>query len=299
MIRVDVGVFGLPAPFLAASTLGLFAERGLDVAFHRVASSDEQFRDFAAGRHHLLQTAFDNVASYHSNAANAVGRRLDVRALFALDAGMNLTLTSTPAITDLAQLRGRTVSVDSPTTGFAFVLFGLLAQAGLHRGDYDVVSHGGVVTRLRALQTGDTDATLLSNGFEVLGAWEGFVPLATSKDLVDPYLGSVLALSDGWYAEHPDTAHRFREAYEEAVEYCLAEANRREVAAMIGAARSIDAAQADAILDAELGPLGVARSTTIDLDAARNVLALREQFGGFEAVHDAASLDRLRAALVV
>ncbi|MDT0183954.1 ABC transporter substrate-binding protein [Microbacterium sp. ARD31] len=298
MIGLEMGVFGLTAPFLVASARDLFAARGLDVTWSRVTSSDEQFRDFASGRYQLLQTAFDNVASYHSNAGNAVGRRLDVRALFALDAGMNLTLTSVPGVEDVAALRGRTVSVDSRTTGFAFVLFGLLERAGLGEDDYEVASHGGVVTRMQALLAGDAEASLLSNGFEVLGAQQGLVPLATSKDLIDPYLGSVLALSAGWYADNRGAAHAFRDAYEEALDYTLSAGNRSDVVALISSARGVTHVQAEAILAAELGELGVARSTAISPEAARNVLTLRARFGGFETAHDPGSLEDLRIALL-
>ena len=296
---LHISIFGLPAAMLVAQRRQLFAHHGLDVTFTRVASSAEQFSDFAAGRYQLVQTAFDNVASYHMNSRNSMGQRFDVRAVFALDAGMNLTVVSRPEIGQLEDLRGATVSVDAVTTGFAFVLFGMLERAGLARGDYTIVSHGGVASRLERLLVGEADATLLSNGLELVGMAGGLKKLAVSQELVDPYLGSVVAVSEGWYRDNQDVVRRFHDAYSKGLQATLDHGNREEVVSAIAEARSVPTVLAEAILDAELSPSGVARTTTIDTQAALNVLTLRGKFGGFESEQDLEALAASSSPLFV
>lgn len=294
---VRVGMFSLPAPMLVAQDRGIFRDHGLEVENRRVASSDEQFRDFAAGRYDLLLTAFDNVANYHLNADNPVGRPLAVRAVLSVDAGMGLTVMAAPGIRRLADLRGRRVSVDARASGFAFVLFGLLEGAGLDVAeDVEVQLHGGVLSRFGKLEDGQTDATLLSNGLEEVASRAGFVRLATSAELVSPYAGSVAAAADPWL-EASDAPARFRSAYEEALSVVRDPAHRDDVVRVVAAARDLSTEVAGAIVSAELGPLGLTPGE-VDPAAARNTLALRQRFAGFEVSIDIDALSRPGSPLI-
>lgn len=296
---LQVGVFGLSAALLVAQRRRLFAQHKLDVTFTRVASSAEQFSDFAAGRYQIVQTAFDNVASYHLNDRNPLGARFAVQAAFALDNGWNLTVVSSPEIAHLSDLRGATVSVDGMSTVFAFVLFEILAQAGLDHEDYSVVSHGGVTSRLERLLEGGADATLLSHGLELVAASRGCNRLAGSLETIDPYLGQVMAVEPTWYSDNQAVVERFHAAYAEGLHIVLDQSNREEVVTAIEDARSVPTHLAEAMLDAELSPSGVARTTTIDPVAALNVLALRKKFGGFESEQDLEALAARTSPLFV
>jgi len=280
--RLVVGVFGLSGPVLLAQSRGLFAARGLDVEFDRVVSSDQQFQDLASGRYQLVVTAFDNVVSYTANAGNAVGRRLDLVVPAAYDAGMNLSLIG-QGVGSLAELRGRRLAVDAEETGFAFLLYEMLGAAGLERGvDYEVVRHGGVFHRFQRILAGESDGTLLSNGFEALAELAGLPVLATSDDVVRPYLGAVLAAERQWQQANQEVVAAFNAVYEEGLRLALLLEHEPEVVAAIAAARGVSPEQADAIWAAELGPRGLLRSTALDLEGALNVIALRAEHRGFE-----------------
>ena len=60
-----------------------------------------------------------------------------------------LRLVAVPEVKTFADLKGRTVSVDALTTGYAFVLLELLERGGLQRErDYKVERAGGVMQRI-------------------------------------------------------------------------------------------------------------------------------------------------------
>ncbi len=279
-----MGVFSISAALAAGEKKGYFADNDVHVTLEQVESPEQQFRDFDAGNYDVLQTSWDNVVNYRCNASNDLGRTLNVLADFALDLGMGLSVISPPEITSLEAVRGGEVAVDAPNSGYAYVLYSILEKAGLRRdADYTVVSSGSVAERYRKMTDGYAAATLLSDGLEVLAGQQGMNHLADESALGLPYVGSVAAWNGDWYAENRDTALRFREAYEAALAWALEPNNRDEAADLIANARDLHAPDARRVLDAELGPWGLARDTDITDETARAVIGLRKQYNGFDA----------------
>ncbi|MDK1361716.1 hypothetical protein QNO00_15785 [Arthrobacter sp. zg-Y1219] len=255
----------------------------MHVVYEQVQSSDQQFRDFAAGHYEVLQTAWDNVVNYRCNASNDYGSPLYVMADFALDLGMELTAVSPPEITSLEAVHGGEVAVDARDSGYAYVMYSILDKAGLRRdSDYTVVSQGGVAERYRRMTDGYASATLLSDGLEALAREQGMNQLADESALGMPYLGSVAAWNGDWYSAHRDVAVRFRESYEAALAWVLDPAHRNDAVDVVADVRGLSKPDARLVLDAELGPWGMARDTTITDEGARAVIGLRQQFDGFD-----------------
>ena len=170
------------------------------------------------------------------------------------------------------------------------MLFRLLESAGLMRGaDYEIVSHGGVVSRYQRLR---------SNGLEIVAATRGLNRIRQSRDALLPYLGSVITAQEPWLLRNADIAARFREAYERAFEYTVEPPNIQHVTRLVAEARFIPIELASGILSAELQDVGIARFMTILEDAARAVLNLRASCDGFDSVPDIDSLLRPGSELV-
>ncbi len=187
MENLTIGVFGATAPMLVGRALRFFEQEGVSVTWDRVRSSTQQFLDLASGKYDLLETAFDNVIFYALSAANAAQRKLPVKAFASLDGGMDLGVSTRRGISGFEDLRGGSVSVDAPHTGYAFVLYELLEQNGLVRTrDYNVVEHGAIAKRYDQLLQGHADATLLNYGYETLAARQGCGRLARSRDHLFP-----------------------------------------------------------------------------------------------------------------
>lgn len=303
MENLTIGVFGATAPMLVGRALHFFEQEGVTVTWDRVTSSTQQFLDLASGRYQLLETAFDNVISYALSAENATHRRLPVKAFASLDGGMDLGVSTRKGISGFADLRGGTVSVDAPNTGYAFVLYELLEQNGLVRArDYAVVEHGAVAKRYEKLVEGRADATLLNYGYETLAARQGCGRLARSRDHLFPYLGSVLAALDNVIDERAAALQKFLTAYRRALEYVIDPSHSSAVVAEVSRGRNISQADAEVVLQSELSDVGLSRDVArIDPAAAGAVIRLRAKNGGLAlpagADHVAGLVDELTMRL--
>jgi ABC-type nitrate/sulfonate/bicarbonate transport system substrate-binding protein len=303
MEKLTIGVFGATAPMLVGRALQFFEQEGVAVTWDRVTSSTQQFLDLASGKYQLLETAFDNVISYALSAANATHRRLPVKAFASLDGGMDLGVSTRKGISGFADLRGGSVSVDAPNTGYAFVLYELLEQNGLVRArDYNVVEHGAVAKRYEKLVEGRADATLLNYGYETLAARQGCGRLARSRDHVFPYLGSVLAALGNVIDERAAALRKFLTAYRRALDYVIDPSHSSAVIAEISRGRHISEADAEVVLRSELSDVGLSRDVgRIDPAAASAVIRLRVKNGGLElpagADHAASLVDTLTTRL--
>ncbi|HEY9111317.1 MAG TPA: ABC transporter substrate-binding protein [Rhodanobacteraceae bacterium] len=284
MENLTIGVFGATAPMLVGRALRFFEQEGVSVTWDRVRSSTQQFLDLASGRYDLLETAFDNVIFYALSAANVTQRKLPVKAFASLDGGMDLGVSTRRGISGFEDLRGGSVSVDAPHTGYAFVLYELLEQNGLVRTrDYNVVEHGAIAKRYDQLLQGHADATLLNYGYETLAARQGCGRLARSRDHLFPYLGSVLAALDHVIDGHAAALQRFLTAYRRALDYVANPAHAADVIARISQGRGISEADAEVVLRSELSDVGLSRDVDhIDPAAASTVIRLRVKNGGLD-----------------
>ena len=68
-----------------------------------------------------------------------------------------------PEINSYADLRGKTVVVDAPNTAFALLLYKVLKDNGLNKGDYVVKPVGGTTARLEAMTKDKANAAGMLN----------------------------------------------------------------------------------------------------------------------------------------
>lgn len=176
-----------------ADSTGALADAGLDVTEVPVTSSPAQFRSLLAGEVDVALTSPDNVLAYRYNPGNPLGELIDARIVATLDRGMGLGLYGRPGLT-AEGLRGARVAVDVPFSGFAVALYALADSLGVGRDDYELLVQGSTPQRLLALLAGDSDATMLNAGNELVAEAAGCPRLAGVEDLATPYLGTVVAV---------------------------------------------------------------------------------------------------------
>lgn len=233
MSVVRLSAFGRPPALVAAERLGHFAERDLDVHADVVAGSAEQMRGLADGRWDIVHTAADNVLAWGARGA-------DVFVFCVADIGIAQQLVVRPEIRSIADLRGAAVGVDAPTSGYAFVLFDLLAAHGLSRGDYDVVPIGSSSRRVAALRKHVISGCLLGAGQQEQAIADGMVVAATAADAFAAYPGLTAATTRGWASAHDDALHGYAEALAVAARWVLEPRNRQDVIAMLARDRGED-----------------------------------------------------------
>jgi ABC-type nitrate/sulfonate/bicarbonate transport system substrate-binding protein len=115
--------------------------------------------------------------------AAAVAQARDLIAFMGGDNGI-LQLVTVPEVKTYADLKGRQLSMDALTTGYAFVLRKLLEKGGLKPDEFELVSAGGVQQRFEALLEKKHPGTLLISSLEVAAEGRGFNRLANAADVL-------------------------------------------------------------------------------------------------------------------
>jgi ABC-type nitrate/sulfonate/bicarbonate transport system substrate-binding protein len=188
-----VGAFSPSVLLRVSRRTGLLAEHDLDVEERPVPSSPAQFRALIDGELDVALTSPDNVVAYRFDPGNPLRETADVRIVSAIDRGLGLGVYARPGIESAADLKGATIGVDVPGSGFAFGLYALLESLGLDRGDYEIATLGSTPRRLEALLAGGCDATMLNAGNELRAEAAGSARLGRLVDVCRPYLGTVLS----------------------------------------------------------------------------------------------------------
>lgn len=281
--RLTIIVFpgGANLPLWVGLAQGFFAQEGLEVAVRYTRNSVEQVTALVEGECELGLTGFDNIVAYQEGQGEAqLTRKPD---LFAFMGGDNafLRLVVRPDINAYADLRGKALSVDALTTGFAFVLRKMLALNGIDESDVTFERAGGAVQRFDALKEGRHAGTLLLTPFELSGRKVGLKVLQSASDVIPQYQGLVGVASRAWASANGDTLERFITGYRMALRWLFAEENRKAAEAILmqnvpGMPSDLAVAAADIFLAARGGFDPAAR---LDRAGMKAVLALRSEYG--------------------
>jgi ABC-type nitrate/sulfonate/bicarbonate transport system substrate-binding protein len=280
--QLHLGYFSRSVVSAVARHRGLYAEAGLTVTESPVESSPGQFSSLLAGEFDLVLTSPDNVAAYRLSTANPLKAQADVRILLGVDAGIGLTIIANDAIGSIGELRGRTVAVDVPQSGFALVFLAMLATAGLQpERDFTLISLGSTPRRKVALTEGRCDATMLNAGHDIAAELEGCRRLASVTDTYFPYLGTVLASTGDWLEQHEEAAARFAGVWQHAVDLILDPAERGFVEPLTASVLGVPDAAAARVYDVLTSERdGLIPDGRVSDAALATVLGLRSQSVG-------------------
>jgi ABC-type nitrate/sulfonate/bicarbonate transport system substrate-binding protein len=279
---VSVIVFpgGFNWPIWAAQEKGYFARSGIEVKLTPTPNSVFQLTSLIEGKFDIGMTAFDNVVAYMEGQGEApVSGQPDLAAFMGGDNGF-LSLVTVPEVKSFQELKGKAVSVDALTTGYAFVLFDLLKRNGLTPNDYKVEKAGGVLQRWEALKEKKHAGTMLITPFDMIAKAIGFNVLQYAIDVYGNYQGLVAATRRSWATANPKKVDAYIRAYLASLDWLYDLQNKDEAIAILRKnlpQMSPDlAAQSYAVL---LGPKGFARKGEVDVAGMRKVLELRGEYG--------------------
>lgn len=279
---LEVIVFpgGFNWPIWVAQDKGYFEKNGIAVKVVPTPNSQFQLKNLIEGKFDIAMTAIDNVVAYTEGQGAA---KTDVQPdIFAFMGGDNgfLRLVAVPDVKTIADLKGKQVSVDALTTGYAFVLRKLLDNGGLKPGDFEFVSAGGVVQRYQALLKKEHAATLLISPFEVNAEAEGFNRLANADEALGRYQGLVGATRRSWAKENEKELIGYIRAYTTALDWLYDPANKAEAIAILRKnAPNLSETLAARSYDVLLHPAkGFTRGAVLDPEGVKTVLQLRSQY---------------------
>jgi ABC-type nitrate/sulfonate/bicarbonate transport system substrate-binding protein len=264
-------------PYWAAEANGLFACEGLEVALDFTPDSVEMARNLHNGVYDLALSSIDNIVAYDEGQGEVdLGGPADFAALFGVDNGL-LSLVTAPDIQTFADLKGRTLSVDAMTTGFAFVLREMLEVNGVSDSDVTFVKAGGGAQRLAALVEGRQDATLLNAPLDIVAEAKGRRRLAFARDTIGAYQGVCGCARRDKAAAGRASIEAFIRAFHAGVAWLADPANRAAAVALLCArmkAMQPEIAERayDRLLDSQDG---IYRDLRINREGTRTVLRLR------------------------
>jgi ABC-type nitrate/sulfonate/bicarbonate transport system substrate-binding protein len=191
-----------------------------------------------------------------------------------------LSLASVPELKSYADLKGRTLSVDAMTTGYAFVLFDMLRRHGLNPGDYRIEKAGGVLARWQALLAHRHDGTMLLTPFDLLARAAGFNVLEYAIDVYGHYQGLVGATRRAYARDHPTALTGYIRGYLAGLAWLYDPGNAEAATALLRKnAPQMSPSLAQQSYAVLVSPKGFAPRGQIDLVGVGTVLELRSRYG--------------------
>nr|AEI30157.1 ABC transporter substrate-binding component [uncultured bacterium] len=198
-------------------------------------SSAYQAEHLVNGKFHIGGTAFDNVVAYQEGQGAAKLDRTPDLFAFMGATQVELAFIVAPEIKGYQDLKGKTLALDALSTGFAFVLYEMLAKSGLKRSDYEFAAVGATPQRWEAVRSGQHVGTITIEPFTSIAKAQGFGVLETSTSVFPVYQGGSFAASRQWAAANPETLKGFIKGY-------LARLSRFQVTSVIHYESSLSSA---------------------------------------------------------
>ncbi len=286
---IPVKLIGFPGapnlPIFAAQENNYFAEAGIDLHMETTPNSAYQIQHLVSGDFDIAGTAFDNVVAYQEDQGVAeLDREPDLFAFMGATQ-IELAFIVAPEIDTFDDLKGKTIALDALTTGFAFVLYEMLEQAGLANDDYTMVPVGATPQRWESVKAGEHAGTITIEPFTSIAKANGFKVLQSSSDILDAYQGGSFAASRAWAAANPEAVRGFIKAYLKGLEWTLDPSNRDAGAALLQARMpQIQPRAINPVMNSLLSPRsGLTPGAKIIDEGVTTVLHLRSKFGSGKA----------------
>jgi len=259
----------------SAQHKGFFARRGLAVELKFTPNSGALREGLAKGEHHIAHAGVDNAVAMVEQA------KADAVIVTGGDNGFN-TIFVQPEIGSLAEIRGKTIAVDAPNTAYALLLYKVLKDAGLGRGDYQVRPVGGSPERLAALrQDKNLAAAVLFPPFSFQAQEAGLKDMGPAARVVGAYQAEGAFVMRDWAKANGEVLVRYIAALIEGRRWALDPANRSEATGLLAERLRLSpeiAAKTFAVISHPTA--GMAKDAKFDLEGFRNVLKLRAEIEG-------------------
>lgn len=281
LTKIDMIGFGGASnlPIWLAQDKGIFAKHGLEVKLDRTPGSVAQIQNMMAGKYQIASTSIDNIIAYTEAQGDVQIDNFDMIAFMGVHSGLNSVVVR-PEIKSYADIKGKPVVVDALGTGYAFILFRILANKGLRfKQDYSVVSVGGGPERLDAMKEGKAVAAVLGSPTDIEAKDHyGFNILANAVTELGAYQGSAYGARRGWAKENEKTVISFIKAVMEAHERIFAD-KAEAIAVLKSRIKGLDDKKADVVHTAlTSGQGGLSRKAEISIEGVKTVLSLRGEY---------------------
>lgn len=207
-------------PFLMALDQGFFADEGIDLTVQVIPGGDALARAMGRGQIHIGRMGTPPFLQAVGNGSFPDGRIVASSVIGNLD---HFLLVVRPEITDLAQLRGRTVGVLSRGSCDGHLMRMLLARAGLDP-DRDVRYHElwSQYETLDGMASGELAAQLMVEPLVALGEAAGALRVVEPASVAEPHFQwGLLVARAAFVDEQPELLRRLLRGYLRGVRHCV------------------------------------------------------------------------------
>ncbi|MDF2115919.1 ABC transporter substrate-binding protein [Roseiarcaceae bacterium H3SJ34-1] len=265
-------------PVWYALEKGLFEKEGLRLTLDQTPGSKEQFADIMAGKYQFSSTAFDNIVAYTEGQGAVKYDGFDVVAVLGVHSGLN-SVVARPEIKSWTDIKGKTLSVDALTSGYATVLYQILQTKGIAKDkDYKVISVGSSDARSKSLRDNTAQMAIIGSPQDLAMQKEGFNILADASAELGDYQGSVYAIRRGYGKSNERETLAFMRAIMAAHDAVFAD--RAGAIAVLGKrTRGFSPEDLNALYERMTGPGGLSKGAALNPKGVDMVLKLRSVYG--------------------
>jgi NitT/TauT family transport system substrate-binding protein len=129
------------------------------------------------------------------------------------------TLVAVPSVTNWAQLKGKTIVI-GPKLDVTGITLGKMVQAHkMTMDDFNVIVSTSTTARFAAISSGNVQAAMLNQPFDLVAISKGMHQLATAHDVIKDWLFEVFSVNTSWVASNRPTAVHFLRAVRKAIQY--------------------------------------------------------------------------------
>jgi ABC-type nitrate/sulfonate/bicarbonate transport system substrate-binding protein len=224
--KIVLGMIGAGStvhwPTYIATEKGFYAKHGVEIDVIVVPSNTAMQQQIAVNALNI------GVSAGSPDPIRAVDKGSPAVILRVDSVASPYSFVSKADVKSLADLKGRTISLDGPK-GITRAYFDrVMAPTGLKEGDFDLVFQGATPARLAALKSGAADAAMLTSPFDSYAEAQGFKQLVLVNDVVKDIPFGVSVGNRSWVLSHQDVVGRFFAAYREGVTWFYDPKNRDE-----------------------------------------------------------------------
>lgn len=214
-VDVSYGILNYTAaewPLMLAQSQGFFTKEGLNVSVVSAGSPPNVINALATNG---VNVAEDGTDSYIA----AVAHRLPIKMVAPMFAVDPYSLMVAPGITSIDQLKGKTVTLGTKEDVTAITLGALLAPLHLTLNDFSIVVSGSTPARWAALQSGNAQASMLLQPFDLMAQSQGYHALGTGQQVLKDWVFTTLAVNTDWAAKNRPAIVAMLRALREAIQY--------------------------------------------------------------------------------
>lgn len=276
---IRIGTFNRDAAILAAEQRGFLEAENIRVETDIVTDSPTLMRNLITGKYDLILNNADNVIAW-AEGQGADPRPNDFVIFLGGHQGLKQKLVAVPSVSSFADLKGKVLAVDAPTTGFAIVMIAILKKHGLELNrDYTFRMFGNTTKRADALSRGEAWAGMMGMSDEEIEK-RGFKVLARAEDYVTHYARGLGATRREWTSANEELLVRFIRAMVRATDWVMDGKNKEEVVKLLLPENKNSRARADEAYEETISAqFGLTPRGRIDIEGIRTVLELRATAG--------------------